>query len=104
MADQTTRSSSSNSSTNTGSIGYMLSTVDNPFNPFTQLREWNAFDIAMGYHSAALLGRIVSTSDDLSEADQHSAIQAAIDEIVRENVSGMHRKVSETDFTSQQLT
>jgi len=96
--------SSSTSTTNTLSIGYMLTTVDNPFNPFTQFNEWYSFDTSMCYHSAALLGRIVATSDELSDADQHAAIQAAIDEIVRENVSGMFRKVSETDFESKQLS
>jgi hypothetical protein len=72
----------------------MLTTVDNPYDPFTQFNEWHAFDTASGYNTAAFLARIVVTSDDLSEADQRVAIEAAIDEIVEENVSGMHRKVS----------
>jgi hypothetical protein len=72
----------------------MLSTVDNPYDPFTQFDEWYAFDEAAGYHSSALLARIVRTSDDLSEADQSLAIEQAIDEVVRENVLGIYRKVS----------
>jgi hypothetical protein len=78
----------------------MLTTVDNPFNPFTQYDEWYAFDNSHGYHSTQLLARIVRTSDELSEPDQSAAIEAAIDEIVRENVSGMHRKVSSADATT----
>lgn len=73
---------------------YMLTTVDNPFDPFTQWEEWYAFDTRHGYHTAGLLARIVVTSDELSEADQALAIQLGIEEIVRENVSGMHKKVS----------
>lgn len=73
---------------------YMLTTVDNPFDPFTQWDEWYAFDTRHGYHTAGLLARIVITSDELSEADQALAIQLGIEEIVRENVSGMHKKVS----------
>jgi hypothetical protein len=92
---------SSGSSTYTESVGYMLTTVDNPFNPFTEFKEWHSYDTLLGYHSAALLARIAATSDELSNADQHAAIQAAIDEIVRENVSGMHRKVSESDFETK---
>lgn len=72
----------------------MLTTVDNPYNPFTHFDEWNVFDQAAGYHTLSFLARIVVTSDDLSEADQHQAIELAIDEIVRENVSGVHRKVA----------
>lgn len=73
---------------------YMLTTVDNPFDPFTQFEQWFSFDEASGYHSSGLLARIVKTSDELSDADQQQAIQDAIDEIIFENVSGMFRKVS----------
>ena len=79
-------------------IEYMLTTVDNPFNPFTQFDEWFEYDVKLGYNTASFLDRIVRTSHDLSEADQALAIQNAIDEIVQENVSGMRRKVSRNSF------
>ncbi len=72
----------------------MLTTVDNPFDPFTQFDEWYAYDLSQGYHTSAFLARIVRSSEELSEADQSAAIEAAIDEIVRENVLGLYRKVS----------
>ena len=74
---------------------YMLTTVDNPYDPFTQWDEWFAWDQAAGYHTPGLLDRITRTSDDLSEVDQYLAVQVAIDEIVRENVLGVFRKVKE---------
>ena len=74
-------------------MAYMITTVDNPFNPRTKFDEWNAWDVHAGYHTLALLGRIINTSDDLSEPDQELAIDLAIDEIVKENVSGMHKKI-----------
>ena len=73
---------------------YMLTTVDNPFNPFTHFDEWFRWDANAGYHSPSLLDRVVNNSSDLSEADQAQAVQIGIDEIVRENVSGVHTKVS----------
>jgi hypothetical protein len=72
---------------------YMLTTMDNPYDPFTQFDEWYVWDVSHGYHSAAFLARVAQTSEDLSEADQRSAIQAAIHQICQENVSGIHRKV-----------
>lgn len=78
----------------------MLTTVDNPFDPFTQYDEWNRFDTTHGYHSAALLARVLITSEELSEPDQELAIDMAIDEIVKENVSGMHRKVTRSVSSS----
>lgn len=86
--------------TDVGHVEYMLTTVDNPCNPFTEFNEWMAFDIAHGYHTLSILARIVNTSDDLSEADQLLAIQQAIEEIVKENVSGMFRKVSRESFVA----
>jgi hypothetical protein len=79
---------------------HMLTTVDNPYDPFTQFDEWYRYDLAAGYDSTGLLARIVVTSDSLSEGDQSLAIEQAIDEIVRENVSGVHRKVAQTTESS----
>ena len=70
----------------------MLTTIDNPYNPFTHYNEWNVYDETHGYYTNALLARIVISSEELSEADQLLAIEYAIDEIIKENVSGMHRK------------
>jgi hypothetical protein len=72
----------------------MLTTVDNPYDPFTQWDEWYSYDEGAGYHTVSLLARITKSSHELSEADQSQAIEDAIDEIILENVSGMHRKVS----------
>lgn len=75
----------------------MLTTVDNPFNPFTQFDEWYAWDEQAGYHSSALLARVVVSSDELSDYDQRLDYEAGIEEIIRENVSGMHKKVYENE-------
>lgn len=76
-------------------VEYLLTTDDNPFDPFTQWDEWFAFDAAAGYHTPAYLARVVATSDELSDAAQARAIDDAIDEIVRENVLGIYKKVSQ---------
>lgn len=73
---------------------HMLTTVDNPFNPFTQYDEWESMDRTLGHYSTALLARVCRSSNDLSDSDQSLAIEMAIEEIVRENVSGMHRRVT----------
>lgn len=72
---------------------YMLTTLDNPHDPFTQFDAWFSWDQAAGYCTSGLLARIARTSDELSEADQHRALQEAIEEIVTENVSGMFIRV-----------
>lgn len=76
---------------------FMLTTVDNPYDPFTQWDEWFAWDQSAGYNTPGMLARIAKSSDELSEADQHLAIQLAIEEIVRENVLGVWRKVQRNE-------
>lgn len=76
----------------------MLTTVDNPFNPFTEWNEWYVFDTQKGYNTPSFLARITILSSDLSEADQDLAIEQAMDEIVKENVSGMWKKVTRDDY------
>lgn len=70
----------------------MLTTVDNPFDPFTQYDEWHNYDELVGHRTNQFLARVAVVSDELSEADFDYAIQTAIDEIVRENVNGLYRK------------
>lgn len=72
----------------------MLTTVDNPYDPFDQFDDWYAYDSRVGHHTPSFLARIAIVSDELSESDEHVAIEKAIDEIVRENVNGLYKKVS----------
>ena len=73
----------------------MLTTIDNPFNPFTQWDEWKRYDEDKKYYTCSYLARIAKTSDDLSEADYNKAIDDAIEEIVSLNINGMYAKVYE---------
>jgi hypothetical protein len=71
----------------------MLTTVDNPFDPFTQWDEWYVFDGMAGYNTPSMLAYVTVLSTEISEVDQEIAIEFAIDEIVRENVTGKYKKV-----------
>lgn len=72
----------------------MLTTTDNPFDPFDNYDEWFAYDSRMGHNTPSFLARIAFVSDESSEVDQSLAIEEAIDEIVKENVSGLYKKVT----------
>lgn len=76
---------------------HMLSTMDNPYNPFAEFDEWLNYDRQHKHFTLEFLDRIIVTSSDLSDADQSLAIELAIDEIVRENVNGLYVKVSAPD-------
>lgn len=71
----------------------MLTTADNPFNPFTEFDEWLSFDESKGYNTCSYLARIANTSDELSEADELLEIEQAMDSIVKMNILGIYKKV-----------
>ena len=73
---------------------YMLTTLDNPFNPFEQWDEWYSFDASKDYYTTNYLARIARTSQELSDADQRLAINQAIDDILRLDVLGIYVKVT----------
>ena len=72
---------------------FMLTTRDNPYNPFVQFDEWFAFDTQMGYHTCALLGRVDLNSAELSEADQDYNVEMAMSRIVDMDPLNLYRKV-----------
>lgn len=72
----------------------MLTTEDNPYDPFTQFEEWYAFDIQKGYNTCAYIARIAFTSDELSETDNDQALDSAIDEIMEFNLTGNYKIVT----------
>lgn len=72
---------------------YALTTFDNPYNPFEQFTLWFLFDEEKGYHSSAYLGRIARTSDELSEEENNSEIERAIDEIIKYDFRNIYKKV-----------
>ena len=70
-----------------------ITTIDNPYDPFTQFTEWFNFDVTNGYNSCGLLARIAKTSDAFSNKENADEIEAAIDEIVANDFLGIYKKV-----------
>ena len=70
-----------------------ITTIDNPYDPFTQFDEWYAYDEIKGYHSCSLLARFANTSIDLDAEETNALIEDAIDRIVNLNGLGDYRKL-----------
>jgi hypothetical protein len=75
----------------------MLTTFDNPYNPFEQFTSWFLFDVEKGYDSCAYLGRIARTSDQLSEEENDLEVERAIDEIIKYDFRNIYKKVIRQD-------
>lgn len=81
----------------------MLTTLDNPYNPFTQYDEWFAFDTSSGYNTCSYLARIALVSDELSDEDYKIAIEDAIKEILRLNLTGNYISVTRNSFKDRSV-
>jgi hypothetical protein len=75
----------------------MLSTSDNPFNPFADYAAWYTWDIAHGYYTSQYLARIMAYTYDVSELEQDMIVESAVDECVEHNVSGVFIKVTKKE-------
>lgn len=71
----------------------MLTTFDNPYDPFTQFEKWFLFDTEKGYNTCAYLGRIVRTSDEFTDEENDQANERAIDEIIKYDFRNIYKKV-----------
>ena len=72
----------------------MLTTVDNPFDPFDDFTSCFLFDIEKGYDSCGKVMRIAKLSDDLTEKEEDVEIERAIDEIIKYDPLDVYKKVT----------
>jgi hypothetical protein len=75
----------------------MLSTIDNPFNPFEDFNSWFLFDVEKGYNSCSYLARIAKTSNEFTEEEEAEEIERAIDEIIQYDFMNLYIKIKQPD-------
>lgn len=71
----------------------MITTHDNPYDPFSQFDHWFLFDVEKGYDSCGYLARIARVSEGMSEAEKDAEVERAIDEIISLDFLGIYKKV-----------
>lgn len=71
----------------------MLTTIDNPYDPFDQFDLWFMFDVEKGYNTCGYLARIAKITDDMSEKEEDIEIERAIDEIILYNPLHIYKKL-----------
>lgn len=79
---------------------FMLTTIDNPFDPFEEFTSWFLFDVEKGYNTCSRLARIANLSDELSEKEVDEEIERAIDEIIKYDFMNIYKKVKREKISS----
>lgn len=83
----------------------MLTTIDNPFDPFNEFDQWYSYDELLARQQSrptcsSYLARVAMNSDDVSENEYNRYMNAVIDEIIELNLSGTFRKVTRPASTT----
>lgn len=71
----------------------LLTTIDNPYNPFEEFALWDLYDREKGYNTCSYLARIANVEEDMSQKEEKEEIERAIDEIITLNPLGIYKKV-----------
>lgn len=59
-----------------------LTTVDNPYNPFTDWDQWFMYDMSKGYYTCERLASIGTTSSQLSDEENEEMLEEAMNKII----------------------
>ena len=73
-----------------------LTSLDNPYNPFTRFDDWYNFDSLKGYNLCSYIARVAIVSPQMTEHERDKAFEEAIDRIMDLNPAAkvLYRKVT----------
>ena len=78
-----------------------LTTIDNPYSPFSQFDDWYSYDTEKGYDCCGYLDRMKSLMKEdttyLSPEKEDTILDNIIDIIVNNDPTGMYVKVQKTN-------
>ena len=87
-----------NESANESESETMLTTIDNPYNPFTQFTQWFLYDVEHGYNTCGKIARIAKILDDNSEKENDDAIEKAYDDLIKYDFLDIYKKVTPSSY------
>ena len=77
---------------------HMLTTLDNPFNPFDDFTSWYMFDCEKGYNTSSRLARIANVNSEMTQKEVDDELQRVIDLIVKHDFENIYVKVSKDQY------
>lgn len=81
---------------------YMLTTKDNPFDPFEQFSSWFLFDCEKGYYTCNKIARLANVSDDMSFKESNDEFNRAIDVLIENDPLDIYVRVSQDIAENQE--
>jgi hypothetical protein len=80
---------------------YLLTTFDNPYDPFTQNALWQLFDKDKGYNTLDYLARVIKLSPEMTQKEEDAAYDEAVDTIIANDFLNIYKRVFRQNATAQ---
>ena len=71
---------------------YLLTTIDNPYNPFEDFSLWDAFDREKGHNTCDLIGRLSQLSDDMTQREEEAEYDRVAEFIIYHDPHDKYKK------------
>ena len=75
----------------------MLTTIDNPYDPFENFSDWYNFDRQMGYNTPGYLANVLGDDSMIPPDEYDDAVRAAMETIVNTNPTKIYKIVFKKD-------
>ena len=75
--------------------GYMLTTLDNPFDPFNDFTHWHMFDCEKGHNTSSRIARIADLNSEMTQKEVDEEMERVMDLIVKYDFEDKYIKVQE---------
>ena len=71
---------------------FMLTTTDNPYNPFEQFALWNLFDKEHGHNTCELIARLSKISFDMTQKEENEDYDRVVEFIIMHDPHDKYKK------------
>lgn len=73
----------------------MLTTLDNPFNPFVDFSSWYMFDCEKNHNTSSRLARIANLDSEMTQQERDAEMDRAMNLIVKYDLEDLYIKGTE---------
>ena len=74
---------------------YMLTTLDNPFDPFNEFTSWYMFDCEKGHNTSSRLARIAEIDSEMTQKEIEEEMDRVMNLIIKYDFEDKYIKIQE---------
>jgi len=75
-------------------VDIMLTTVDNPYDPFEDFKLWYLFDMKLGYNTCGYIARLAKDDESMTQKEKEKDVEEVIDRIIACDPFNVYIKVT----------